>query len=481
MDLRRFEADSVLIKGGLIGLLTLLLLWPLGQISGLVAERAAIRDQARQTIAARIGARQWVAGPVLRVPVQRRRVLTSSGASASPTIQAGAVGAAAAASPATTADLPLWEDAEPLYLRSAELEVQGNMRAEDLRKGLHHVPTYEATLLLRGRFDAPGALSRSIDPASERLLWDEARVVLPLSALESIRRIERFTLDEASLETTGDGFLDQRALAGRAPLDEARRQKDLPFEIALTLSGSEALRLVPLSAASRFSLRGNWPHPDFDGAEATAARTVTAQGFDAQWTSTRLRWIVPPSWRGAALSAPELLAAASGVALFQPLDVYALNYRAVHYGVLFIAMTYLALFAWEYASRGVRLHAMQYLLVGLALAVFFLLLLALSEHVGFATAYALAATALVLLIGYYVAGVAASRRVAAVVAGALAAGYGLLYAILASEDQALLLGALTVFVALALLMIATRRFDWRTQRSPQAAPTADAAAQAIGW
>ena len=149
-----------------------------------------------------------------------------------------------------------------------------------------------------------------------------------------------------------------------------------------------------------------------------------------------------------------------------------LNYRAVRYGVLFVAMTFLGLFAWEQASRGVRLHPMQYLLVGLALAVFFLLLLALSEHVGFALAYALAAAALVLLVGYYVAGIAANRRVALAVSGSLAAGYGLLYAILASEDQALLLGALTVFASLAALMLATRRLDWRSATAAPAAPAA---------
>jgi inner membrane protein len=171
------------------------------------------------------------------------------------------------------------------------------------------------------------------------------------------------------------------------------------------------------------------------------------------------------------LTSAELLAAGSGVSLFQPLDVYVLNYRAVHYGVLFVAVTFLALFAWEHTSARVRLHPMQYLLVGLALAIFFLLLMALSEHVGFDAAYALAASALVLLIGYYVAGVAASRRVAAGVSAALGMAYGLLYAILASEDHALLLGALTVFTALAALMIATRRFDWRRPARADAQPS----------
>ncbi len=453
----RFDADSVLTKGGLIGLLTLLLLWPLGQVSRLVTDRQAVRDQARETIAARVGARQWIAGPVLRVPVQRRRVILAAPA-------AGAVAMPAAAN-------TVWEDAEPVYLRSQALEVRGVLKTQQLRKGLHEIPTYEVTLLLGGNFGAANAASRSIDPADERLLWQSARMVVPLSALESIRRIERFTLDGQALETAGDRFGGQPALAGRAPLSEAQWPRELPFEIGLVVSGSEALKVVPLSASSAVSLRGNWAHPDFDGAEATASRQVDAAGFAANWNSTRLRWTVPPAWRGENLTSAELLAAGSGVSLFQPLDVYVLNYRAVHYGVLFVAVTFLALFAWEHASARVRLHPMQYLLVGLALAIFFLLLLALSEHVGFDAAYGLAASALVLLIGHYVAGVAASRRVAAGVCAALGMAYGLLYAILASEDHALLLGALTVFTALAALMVATRRFDWRRPVRADAQPS----------
>ena len=460
--MRRFDGDTVLTKGGLIGLLTLLLLWPLGQVSGLVREREGVRDQARETIAARVGARQWIAGPVLRVPVQRRRALAVTAGGA-------AVPVAAAAPAATTAGaLPVWEDAEPVYLRSQDLEVRGTLKSQDLRKGLHHVPVYEATLVLSGRFGAGALLTRSLDPAEERLMWQDARVILPLSALESIRRIERFALDGQSLETTADGFAQQRALGGRAPLDVAQRERSLPFEIALVVSGSEALKVVPLSGSSNVRLDGNWAHPDFDGAEATAERRVDASGFSARWASTRLRWTVPHAWRGEALTTPELLAAGSGVTLFQPLDVYVLNYRAVRYGVLFVAVTFLALFAWEHLSRSVRLHPVQYLLVGLALAIFFLLLLALSEHIGFDAAYATAASALVLLIGYYVAGVAASWRMATSVSGALSMAYGLLYAILASEDHALLLGALTVFAALSALMIATRRFDWRTPRGEPA-------------
>ncbi|MEZ5486262.1 MAG: inner membrane CreD family protein [Steroidobacteraceae bacterium] len=287
--------------------------------------------------------------------------------------------------------------------------MSGELRTSVLNKGLYQIPTYETTLVLRGRFSAAALAERGLQTTRERLLWSEARLLVPLSALDSVRRIEGFSLAGTTLETTGDEFVQGRALAGLAPLADAQRERELPFEITLVLSGSEALKVVPLAAASTITLRGDWPHPNFDGAESPATREIGTDGFSARWASTWLRWTLPETWRGEPLKAAELLAAGSGITLFQPLDLYALNYRAVHHGVLFIAVTFLALFAWEHATRDLRLHPLQYLLVGLALAIFFLLLLALSEHVGFAYAYAIAAGALIALLGYYIAGVATRR------------------------------------------------------------------------
>jgi inner membrane protein len=148
--------------------------------------------------------------------------------------------------------------------------------------------------------------------------------------------------------------------------------------------------------------------------------------------------------------------------MFQPSDIYTQNYRAMRYGILFIAITFACFFACEHVVRGLRLHPMQYLLIGLALATFYLLLLALSEHVGFAIAYTIAAAALVALITTYIAGATSNRRAAGWIGAALATAYAVLYVILLSEDYALLFGSLLLFASLAALMLATRRLDWAT-------------------
>jgi inner membrane protein len=169
---------------------------------------------------------------------------------------------------------------------------------------------------------------------------------------------------------------------------------------------------------------------------------------------------IPQSWRGSSVKNCTLLATAFGVRLFQPSNIYTQNYRAVRYGILFIAITFACFFFWEHLVRGSRLHPMQYLLVGLALATFYLLVLALSEHIGFAISYSLAALALVTLITTYIAGVTSNRKSALAIGAALAAAYGILYVILLSEDNALVFGSLLLFAILASLMLATRRMDW---------------------
>ena len=141
------------------------------------------------------------------------------------------------------------------------------------------------------------------------------------------------------------------------------------------------------------------------------------------------------------------------------MDIYQRGERAIKYALLFIALTFLTFFAWEQLT-GTRLHPLQYLLVGLALSTFYLLLIALSEHIAFAAAYSAAATSLVLLIGAYIAGALRSRRRGMLVAGAMAFVYGILYALVLSEDYALLLGAITLFVTLAAVMLVTRKLDW---------------------
>jgi inner membrane protein len=222
--------------------------------------------------------------------------------------------------------------------------------------------------------------------------------------------------------------------------------------------------VLPLARSSNTTIESDWPHPKFLGGQSPGAEQTSAAGFKANWTTLGLSRNFGQQWYGdqvsKQLSADEAFAvAAIGVQQYQPADVYQRNYRAVHYAVLVIALTLLAFFIWEHAGRK-PLHGMHYLFVGLALAVFYVLLLALSEHLAFGMAYLTAAAALVVLIGVYLAGVAKSAAQGAMAGAGLAGLYATLYLILISEDYALLMGATLLFGVLAAVMLVTRRLDW---------------------
>jgi inner membrane protein len=272
--------------------------------------------------------------------------------------------------------------------------------------------------------------------------------------------LAHFEVDGKPLHAASGEVAGLAALSAPIDLGSIDRSLPLAFRLEFELAGSDSLHFLPLGANTIVTSRIGWPHPDFDGAFLPISHEFTAQGYSANWHVLELNRAIPQIWRGATVPDSAFAATAFGVRLFQPSDIYTQNYRAARYGILFIAITFACFFAWEHLVRGLRLHPMQYLLVGLALATFYLLLLALSEHVGFGVSYAVAAAALVALITAYIAGVAPNRKSAAGIGSALAASYAALYVILLSEDYALLYGSLLLFVILATLMLATRRLDW---------------------
>jgi inner membrane protein len=219
---------------------------------------------------------------------------------------------------------------------------------------------------------------------------------------------------------------------------------------------------VPVGAATSVSLSSKWPHPGFGGRILPEAGTrVSSDGFSAQWRTshfaTNLAQLHERCLQSRQCDAFNQHALA--LSFVQPVDLYQTVERSVKYGFLFIGLTFAAFFLLEVLQRR-AIHPVQYALVGFALALFFLLLIALAEHLGFALAYAIAASACVALNGYYIAHALQSARRGAAFGVALAALYGLLYVILRAEDHALLMGSALVFACLALAMIATRRVDW---------------------
>jgi inner membrane protein len=263
---------------------------------------------------------------------------------------------------------------------------------------------------------------------------------------------------------SADGYAGFAGVSAAVPATVLREAGLIPFRLKLTLAGSTGITFLPLARQANISMTSSWPHPKFEGAPAPLDPQISDDGFTARWSVLEINRNFGQSWYDAqvrdGLQADAALAASGvGVTFYEPVDVYQRNYRAVHYAVLLIAITFLSFFLWEHMS-GSSIHPMQYLMVGLGLALFYLLLLALSEHLVFDLAYAISAGALVLLISVYLSGVLRSLRLALGAGAGLASLYTMLYWILRSEDYSLLMGALLLFAVLAILMTTTRRVDW---------------------
>jgi inner membrane protein len=240
------------------------------------------------------------------------------------------------------------------------------------------------------------------------------------------------------------------------------------FRIQLTLLGTERLDLVPVGATTTVALASKWPHPSFAGRLLPDPGTTLGEdGFAARWRTSHFATNLAQIYERCLQSrqCESFNSHTLAVSFFQPVDLYHTVERSLKYGFLFIGLTFAAFFLFEILGRFV-IHPLQYALVGCALAVFFLLLISLSEHLGFATAYAIATCACVALLGYYIRHVLKSARLGAAFALALALLYGLLYVLLRSEDHALLMGSLVVFACLAAAMIATRKVDWYAVGGP---------------
>ena len=418
-------AHSASLKAAILTGVALVLLLPLSLLGSLVAERTRQRDAAVQTVARGWGDRQWLGGPLLAIPV-------TSGS----------------------------DPTRDWYVLPDQLEISVELHVQDSRRrlGLYDVPVYVARVHARGRFDLPHDMARlTRGDAAVHLHPEQARILLPIKDPRGLRDLASVTQGFENFEPF-DGF-PIPVLA--APIDlvtdpqAGTRDFDLSFDVA----GTQALEFLPLARVMHVQAHGNWPDPGFSDGYLPTERSVDGRGFSASWQVLNLNRAYGDRWFQDSTSAQTLLASGFGVELVQPVDIYQRSMRAVKYAGLFIALSFLTLFLAENLQRR-RVHPIQYGLMGLALSVFYLLLLALAEHLGFLLAYVFATAALCLLMSVYLAAALRSAAAGAWAGGIFAATYALLYLLVTSESYALLAGALALFALLATTMYLTRRIDW---------------------
>ncbi len=439
--------NATALKLLLVAILVGLLLVPLGMVERTLRERLARHDSAVASITEAWGKSQRLFGPVLVVPYSFKQetdewtnITAADGRRTRERVVRTVMGEA--------------------FFLPEELEVQGALEPSERARGIYRTNVYAAKLRIAGRFAPP-----SFDPvamAAADVQWSRARVAVALSDLRGTR--ETLTLKwgavdvplqtGARLEGFGSGLHAPVSMSsGAAPVD---------FSLELTLNGSGSLTVVPCGRQTKVQLSSPWPDPGFVGAFLPVRREVGADGFDATWQVSHYGRDFPQMWATQGAVPPPTVAtiegSAFGVSVMRTVTAYRTVERAIKYGVLFLALLFAAFFLFETVCA-IRLNALNYLLVGAALCLFYLGLLSLSEFIGFVSAYIAAAASSVALIGLYSWSVLRSAWRATLVGVMLGGVYGYLYFVLRMEDLALLAGTTGLFALLAAVMYATRRLD----------------------
>ncbi|MFM5473960.1 cell envelope integrity protein CreD [Aeromonas veronii] len=418
----------------LLLLLSLLLMVPVQSIMELNRERQIYRNQAIQSIMASSSGPQRLMGPVIVQPYTRSVTVEQDGKRF------------------------VRQEQTYRYLLPEQLDVQATMEVTPRKLGIYQAQVYQTRLSLSGRLPTAAQLQESAPLAGDdELVAGKPYLSLVLSDARGINSVPELQLGKLRTPFAPGARLGSTLAGIHAPLDNLPQQ-DGTFHLELNLQGMNELEVVPLGRESKLQLAGNWPHPNFIGDFLPASRSLNQEGFSASWQTS---WFATDmeSRFNRAMNGGEGELPTFSVSLVQPVDHYQLNERAAKYALLFIGLTFISFFMFE-LLKGLRVHPIQYALVGMGLAIFYLVLLALTEHLGFGWAYLVAALASVLLNGFYLSHVLGGPKQGIGFAALLGLVYAILYSLLQAEEIALLLGALLLFATLALIMLLTRKLDW---------------------
>lgn len=440
--------SSPAFKFVVLGVLTLALMIPLLLVFLVVGERESYSRQAITEVGRKWGRAQQVSGPYLVVPLERTAErVDRQGVKSS------------------------YIERKFAMLLPERLDVKSTVEADELMRGIYEVPVYTTNLDYQGRFKAADIDALRRENYDVKL--DQAVMTLLIADVRGIKETTAVTVTGAEGEgllagdnpaprqltfKAGNGLGNQRVSGIHIDVADGLPARGFDFKFNLPVKGTNFLKFEPSGGETRVVMTSNWPHPSFVGNFLPNDRTVSADGFEA-------RWHVPQLARGQGQlhirpQVVQLMAQNQfGVQFYQPVGFYDLVGRALKYAVAFIAAVFLLVFIMEvYVGRPV--HWIQYVFVGFALLIFYLVLLGLAEHVGFEMAYGAAATATALLIGLYTSSALQSPAKGLFLGFIIGLIYALLYLLLRVEDYALLIGSLATFFMLAGLMYMTRNVDW---------------------
>lgn len=425
---------NIYFKIGAIIIIGLLLLIPTSMIKSLIHERENTQQRAIYEVSSKWGEEQTLTGPFITIPYNRYIKQFSKKDSIEKIIKVK----------------------DYIHFLPSKLIVNGEIKPERRYRGIYEIVVYNSVLTISGTFN--NLTFTDFDIPLKEIQFDKATLSLGISDLHGIEK--QVSLDwNSELLSFNPGTITNNLIESGINTNITINSSDsssYQFLLNLDLKGSQKLYFVPVGEISDVTINSKWNNPSFSGAFLPDSRTIKASGFNANWNILHLNRNFPQKWIGSINNINE---SAFGIDLLLPVDSYQKSMRSIKYALLFIAFTFIVFFFVE-VLRKVFIHPVQYILVGIALVVFYTLLLSISEHLSYNLAFIISAFLTLLLIIGYVKAILKSNQLTLLIGGILTILYAFIFVIIQLQDYALLIGSIGLFIILGLVMYFSRKIDW---------------------
>jgi len=435
--------NSITARMLIVGFLLLVLLIPLGFVENLIQERSYRQEEVIKEINGKWGNEVVISGPILKIPYKTYKEENIF-----------------------NKETKKYEKKTEVILKYAfllpdELDIKSNVVSKPLGRSIYESVVYTADMNFTGHF--PKIDFTYNDIQEKDILWDKVSILIKTSNLKGIRNTLKVNVNSQTLLMTpkyNQAYLNTLQSVYIKNLSEVS-QKAIPFSFNLKINGSESLKFIPIGKETTASMESNWHSPSFDGnfLPEDDSKEITDNGFKASWKVLQINRQFQQSFFGAI---PSLIDFSFGTKLIIPVDEYQKSERSSKYGFMVIGLTLLVFLLIQIVSK-IYIHPFQYVMIGLALVMFYTLLISISEHSNFLTAYSISGVSVLGLITLYSRAILKGFKFPLLIAISLGGLYGFIYVIIQLENYALLVGSIGLFTILGIVMFASRKIDWGSE------------------
>ncbi|WP_442845327.1 cell envelope integrity protein CreD [Leeuwenhoekiella sp. H156] len=441
--------SSITARMFMVGFLTLILLIPLFFVQNLIEERAQRQQEVVAEINEKWGEEVLVYGPVLKIPytLPVKKTVQNPGTKTFETL--------------------VTEEEHIAYFFPEQLNLKTQVNPEIKSRSIYKTTVYNSETHFEGSFSVPDFSDAPGEPV--QILWEKARVLFQTSNLKGVNKQVKINLNGTSYLFTSK--FEQRIGKSQDTVElfmmesTAIKPESLPqeskvsFTMDLHINGSQQIQFIPIGKTTEAQITSDWETNNFTGNFLPYNQDkLEGKGFDAKWRVLDINRPFPQEFF---ISLPTLNAYAFGVNFMIPVDEYQKSERTAKYGFLVIGLTFLIFFLIQTLSK-IGIHPFQYLMIGLALIMFYTLLISISEHSNYLNAYLVASVAVVLLISLYARSILKNIKFPVFIGLSLTLLYSFIYVIIQLESYALLVGSIGLFIILALVMYVSRKIDWNS-------------------